>query len=165
MPLDGSDGRQSAVTIQSEPYDDVLRDGVALFREHCLAVGEAADEYQRKNLPLMAHMDKLGMTIVLTARSNGRMFGYLMAIVGPSLEVIGRTVATQTLFFVSADAPGVMLGMQLQAEMLKACKDRGIGQIIMRAGVRGAGPDLGPLYQYFGAEPFGQLYNLMMEDA
>lgn len=146
------------VTIQSERFDTFYRDGQALFAEHLVQVGEAPDAFLGKNLPLMSVLDEIGAMQITTARSNGRMFGYLMAIVSPSLESPAVTSAMHTTFYASREFPG--LGMKLQRASIEALRERGVGEVFFRAGTRGNGPKMGALYRRLGAEPFGQLFKL-----
>jgi hypothetical protein len=154
------DQDERGVTIQEERVDAVLRDASGLFREHCLTVGEAEDEWTRKNIPLMVQLENGGYWQIMTARSNGRMLAYLMTLVVPSLEAVDRTSATQTLFFSSKDALGMNLGEALQRASIERLRRRGVHEVIMREGVRGSGPKLGVLYRRLGAEPFGNLHRL-----
>lgn len=153
------------VTIQEERLDTFYRDGADLFREHCLAVGEAEDEWTRKNLPMIFQLEGGGCWQFMTARSNGRMLAYLMTLVAPSLEATGRTSATQTLFFASRDARGLNLGERLQRASIERLEPDDVYEVFMRAGVRGSGPKLGALYRRLGAEPCGELYRLQLGSA
>ena len=148
------------VVIREERLDTFWRDAQGLFREHCLAVGEPEDEFRRKNLPLIGSLEAVGGWQFVTARLNGRMLGYLATIVSSSIEHVGVTIGTQTLFFVGADAKGMSLGPRLQRASIAALRDRGVSEIYMRAGVRGDGDRLDVLYRRLGAEPFGRLYKL-----
>ena len=152
-----------AVTFQREPLDVVLRDGKRLFAEHLVQIGEPPDAYDTKNLPLMQALDKLGALHVTTARSNGRMLGYLMAIVSPSLEHENKREALHTAFFVSRDAPGV--GLKLQRASIEGLRARGVDQVFMRAGVRGSGPRMGALYKRLGAATYGEMFSLELQEA
>jgi hypothetical protein len=154
---------EDGVVIQEEALSALWRDGKTLFAEHCLAVGEAEDEFLKKNATMMQRLADAGCLQIMTARCNGRIFGYLASIVGPSLEWPGRKCATQTTFFASSDIPG--LGMRLQRASLEALRRRHVDQVIMRAGVRGAGPRLGVMYRRLGAVEYGQLFNLRLEAA
>lgn len=156
---------ERGVTIQEERADTVYRDAHDLFREHCLAVGEAEDEWTRKNIPLIFQLENGGYWQFMTARSNGRMLAYLMTLVAPSLEAINRTSATQTLFFASKDALGMNLGEALQRASIERLKARGVYEVIMREGVRGSGPKMNILYQRLGARPYGALHRLRLEHA
>ena len=156
MPLDMAP--PEGVTIQQEPFETFFRDGQALFAEHLIQVGEAPDAFLRKNLPLMRQMDAAGLMQIITARSNGRMFGYLMTTLGPSLEEAGRLSAIQGIFFASSDYPG--LGMKLQRASVAALRSANVDEVFFRAGVRGAGPKTGALYRRLGAEEYGMTYRL-----
>jgi hypothetical protein len=149
------------VTIQEEALFPFVHDAEQLFKEHCVAVGEPEDQWRQKNLPMIGLLSRMGLWHIVTARINGRVFGYLMTIIGPSLENINTLVGTQNLYFVSKDAhSGMRLGMKLQKASIAALKARGVSEIIMRAGVRGTGSRQGVLFKRLGAEPFGQLYKL-----
>ena len=148
------------VTIQEEALHPFMEDAAPLFAEHCRAVGEPEDEWKRKNLPLIEKMAGLGLWQIMTARCNGRVFGYLTTIVGPSLEHENFLVGTQTLFYASSDAPGRGLGLKLQRAAIEGLKRRGVKQVVMRAGVRGSGDRLDVLYRRLHAKPFGELYTL-----
>lgn len=148
------------IKIQEERWSSFLVDAADLFREHCISVGEPEDQYLRKNHPLGRQLEKLGRWHVVTARSNGRMLGYLVSILSPSTEAVDLTIATQTLFFASQDAKRSNLSMRLQRAAIDDLKTRGIGEVYMRAGIRGDGPKLGILYRRLGAHEFGSLYKL-----
>jgi len=146
------------VTIQQEPFEALFQDGRALFAEHSLQVGEAPDSYLSKNIPLMRVLEEIGAMQITTARSNGRMFGYLMAIISPSLESPEVTTGVHTLFFADRAFPG--LGMKLQRASIAALRARGVDEIVLRAGPRGSGPKMGALYRRLGAVDHGQLFIL-----
>jgi hypothetical protein len=126
-------------------------------------VGESPDAFWGKNIELMRMLDQLGAMQITTARSNGRMFGYLITIIAPSLESAEITTAVNTTFFASADFRG--LGMKLQHSSLAALRARGVDEVYFRAGVRGAGPKMGAMYRRLGASPDGQLYKLDLVEA
>lgn len=151
------------MTFQVEPFDVWLRDAQPLFAEHCTQVGEAPDEWQQKNVPLMRRLDKLGVMQILTARANGRMFGYLQTVVGPSLESENVIVGSHGTFFASPDAPG--LGLKLQRAALRALRKRGVGEVKMQAGVRGSGSRLDTIYKRLGAQEDGRVYRLQLAGA
>lgn len=145
------------VDIAQEPFETFLRDGKHLFDQHLTEVGEAPGDWKQKNLPMMRSMYDAGALIVTTARSNGRMFGYLMTIIGPSLEKSALSAMNLT-FYASKDIP--RLGMKLQNASRQALKARGVEELFLRAGPRGAGPRLGIMYARMGAEDFGKMYRL-----
>ncbi|HEY3848376.1 MAG TPA: GNAT family N-acetyltransferase [Acetobacteraceae bacterium] len=148
-----------AFTIQAEDFETFLRDGKPLFREHMTATGQDVDDYKAKNIPLMRNLESVGAMQIMTARSNGRMFGYLMTLIGPSLDAEDRTEALHVPFFVSKDCPGG-LGMKLQRAAADALRARGVTDVFGRAGVRGAGPRLGAMYRRLGFEDVGTMHQL-----
>jgi len=151
------------VTFQHEPFAQFYRDAQPLFAEHLVQTGQAPDDHTLKNLPLLQTLDDAGMLQTITARMNGRMFGYLMTVVGPTLDAPDVRQGWHTIFFASPDMPG--LGMRLQRAALEALRERGVDEVIMRAGHRGSGPRLGTIYRRLGAEDFGQLYRLELGEA
>jgi len=152
------------ITFQEETFDQWWEGGQKLFAEHCLDVGETHDAYLRKNVPLMKRLAELGAVQFMTARCNGRMFGYLVTVIGPSLEDENLNIGTQTTFYGSRDVPG--LGLRLQRASLDALKRRGgTWDIIPRAGVRGSGQRMEALYRRLGAEDNGRLFRIRLEEA
>lgn len=151
------------LTIQVEPFDDFYRDSEALFKEHMLITEQEIDGYTRKNLPLMRRLDELNAMQVVTARSNGRMFGYLMSIIGPSLDDENVVSALHLTSFASKEFPG--LGLKMQRAAADFLRKRGVTEILMRAGVRGSGPKMGAMFRRLGAEEFGQLYRLDLKES
>lgn len=151
------------VMIQQEPFEKFLVEGTHLFPEHAAEVGESEDTHETKNIPLMRKLANAGALQITTARCNGRMFGYLMAAIYPSLESPGITCGQHLLFFASKEFPG--LGLRLQRASASALKERGVTEIYLRAGIRGSGPGLGTIYRRMGAESFGEMFKLKLEAA
>jgi GNAT superfamily N-acetyltransferase len=149
----------SGFTIQDEDFDTWYRDAVPLMREHMITIGQDVDEYKARNIPALRRLDAAGAMQIMTVRSNGRMFGYLMSIFGPSLDVEGRTEALHIPIFVSKDCPGG-LGMKLQRAAIDALRAKGVNDLFGRAGVRGSGPRLGSFYRRLGFEDCGSMYRL-----
>lgn len=143
-------------TFQCEPFREFREDAAQLITDHCVEAGRAA--WHDFNVPMFQWLDDAGALQVMTARSNGRCFGYLVSIVGPSLEGTGITQATHTGFYTDPSVRGLGVRLLMQAnEVLKA---KGVDEILMRAGVAGSGPRMGAVYQRLGAEPFGELWRL-----
>jgi hypothetical protein len=145
--------------IEEEDFETWFRDAPALFREHMIATDQDVDDYQAKNWPLMRKLASIGAMQIITARSNGRMFGYLMSIFGPSMDAQDRTEALHLPFFVSKDCPGG-LGMKLQTASIEALRAKGIDDVFARAGIRGAGPRLGSIYRRLGFQELGTMHRL-----
>lgn len=146
------------ITIQKEPFETYYNDAVKLFKEHLVVVGEHPDNFANKNIPLLRTLDQLGCLQILTARCNGRMFGYLMTVIGPSLESQTDKSAFNLTFFASKEFPG--LGLKLQRAAVQYLKETNVDELFLRAGTRGSGNKLDTLYKRLGAEDFGHMYKL-----
>jgi GNAT superfamily N-acetyltransferase len=147
------------MTFHVEPFSDFVRDAETLITDHAALVGRKAG--LDFNVPLFEALDQVGALQVMTARSNGRCFGYLVSIVAPSLDGPDIREGHHTMFYTDPAVRG--LGVRLLMRANDALRERGVQQIIMRAGVVGSGPTLGAVYRRLGATEFGQLYKLGLE--
>lgn len=152
-----------AMTFQSESFDAWYRDAQALIDDHLMVVGEAPGDQNTKNLKLMHDLSEAGAMQIVTARSNGRMFGYLMTLLAPALTGENRMSGSNTTFYASPDCPG--LGVRIQREAIAMLKARGVHDVFLEAGKRGDGPRLGTLYRRLGAQEHGTFYRLELEAA
>jgi hypothetical protein len=150
-------------TFQDEPFDRWYRDAVPLFRDHMAQTGQGIEDWARKNIPLGRRLDDAGAMQIITARSNGRMFGYLMAVISPTLDDPDALMAQHMPVFASPDCPG--LGMKLQRASIEALRRKGVTEVVGRAGTVGSGPRLGIAYRRLGFEDAGQLYRLDLAKA
>lgn len=153
--LEADDG----VTFQEESWAQLYQDGKELFAEHLIDVGEHPDGYDDKNTDIIQKLDEVGALQIITARQNGRIFGYLMAVISPSLEYNDGLLGVHTLFYTSKHIKNI--GMRLQRASVAALKQKGIKEVILRAGVRGStAGKIATLYKRLGAEDFGHLYRI-----
>lgn len=152
--------------IQEEDIDTWFRSAEPLLvREHMIATGQDVEDFRLKNEPLLRRLAAIGALQIITARSNGRMFAYLLTLIGPSLDAEDRIEALHLPFFVSPDCPGLGLGMKLQRAAIEGLRDKGVTDVLARAGVRGAGPRLGSMYRRLGFEELGTMHRLELEPA
>ncbi len=148
------------ITFAEESFDTFLRDGADLFREHCALVGEHTENFMHKNHELARALERSGAAHIITARCNGKMFGYHTAILSPSMESPDIMSACGNTFYASPDFPG--LGLKLLRASLAALRAKGVDEIYLRAGHRGAGPRMGPLLRRVGGEDAGELYRVQL---
>lgn len=153
----------NGLTFQQESFDAWERDGVDLFEAHCTQVGEAPDQWKRKNIPLMREIYAAGRMQITTARCNGRMFGYVNAIIYPSLEFRTRISAVHTTHYASPEFPG--LGLKLQRASIAALRARGVEEVFFHEGIRGDGPRTGVIYKRLGAQEFGKFHRLQFGES
>ncbi len=144
------------MTFHVEPFSTFVRDAKALLVDHCALVGRKAE--LDFNVPLLEAFDELGVLQTMTARSNGRCFGYLVSILSPSLDGLGIREGHHTAFYTAPEVRG--LGVRLLMRANDALRERGVQQIWMRAGVAGSGPLMGAVYRRLGARQWGELYKL-----
>lgn len=152
-----------SVTVAEESFETFYRDCREMFERHCALVGEHPQQYQVKNAALARKLEELGRLQIILARSNGRVFGYLFTVMGPSLEKEGRVSATNTMFYAAEEFPG--LGLRMQRKALALLKEKGVGEVFYHGGVRGSGPRMDVLYRRLGATEFGAVYRLNLEAA
>jgi GNAT superfamily N-acetyltransferase len=149
------------IVIREETLAELERDGKEMFMRHCVEVGESAENWETKNIPLMHELNRAGQYQVMVGRCNGKVFGYLATLVTPTLESRTAVVAEHRMFYAAEEFPG--LGLKLQRAAIRQLRARGVREVFMRAGVRGSGRRLGTLYRRLGAEEFGEVYRLDLE--
>lgn len=150
------------MTLEFIPFTEALQQSEFVRREHCAAIGEHPDNLNEKNLALFQAYENMGALQTTVARSNGRLFGYLVTIIGDSFEKPGKLTGCHSVFYASPDCPG--LGLKLQRKAIEGLRERGVHEVAMRAGVRGSGDRISALYRRVGAEPFGTYYRLQLEE-
>jgi len=146
--------QMDGVVFACEPFRSFLADGHRLFAENCVALGEAPERWQRFNLPVFQDLDDAGSLHLLTARSNGRLFGYVMAVIGPSLDWPGERVAEQVMVFADPSWPG--LGLRLQQAAVADLRARGVNRWEAQANV----PRVDAVFRRLGAQPSGMTYGM-----
>jgi hypothetical protein len=153
----------AGMTFQLESFAQWYRDGQDLFAEHLVQVDEPPYNAPTKNLDLMQSLDDAGAMQIVTARCNGRMFGYLMTVIRPSMESPFIKAAIQATFFASKECPG--LGLKLQRAALQYLQQKEVNEVFFRAGPRGSGPKMGSMYRRLGAAEDGELFRLQLPPA
>jgi hypothetical protein len=154
---------RSAITIQEEKFDDFWRDGQALFAAHAAEAGGRDGVTLDLNVPLAADLEARSAAQIITARHQGRMVGYVISVIGPSLEDKSLVVANQMPIFVVREFRGI--GGRLERFSIDALRSRGVDEVFFRAGVRADGPRLGAMYLRLGAAPYGEIYRLSLKVA
>ena len=150
-------------TFQQEPFDEWYRDAQPLFREHMVLTGQDVDDHAMKNLQLARWMDNAGAVQITTARSNGRMFGYCIATISPTLDAQDTLVGYLRSPFASKDFPG--LGRKIVGAAIERLKRDGVADIFGQAGVRGSGHRIGSIFRRLGFEDAGELFRLNVKEA
>lgn len=154
------------ITITEERFDEVYPDLLSqrVSWAHEVSVDEPPDyHHTEQNVALFRQLDSVGKLQCMVARSNGRVFGYLMTCIGPGFGIAAnKTVSEHLWFYASPHFPG--LGRRLQIAAKEALRTRGVDELYLRAGTRGDGPRLGALYRRMGAEPSGQMFRIHLKE-
>lgn len=148
------------LVVAEEPFPQSWDEARQMFEDHCVAVGELPDEWTRNNIELLYKMDAVGKLQILTARSNGQLFGYLVTMLGDNLDLGGTKSATHTLFYASDRWPGA--GMRLQREALIRLKSKGYNEVLMRSGT-GPGGRVETIYKRIGANFDGKIFRIQLD--
>ena len=109
----GKSAEMEGMTFQVEPsFEGFWNEAKPLVQNHVVQIGGEVDEWARVNMPMFRALDSIGALQIVTARSNGRLFGYLVTMLSPSMETQSRKIAQPGIFYASPDARG--LGPKLQ---------------------------------------------------
>lgn len=146
--------------VAEERFPESFKEAQAMFEDHCVAVGELPDEWTKNNIELLYQMDAVGKLQILTARSNGQLFGYLVTMLGAELDNAAIKSATHTLFYASDRWPGA--GLRLQREALIRLRQKGFNEVLMRSG-HGPGGKVETLYKRIGANFDGKIFRIMLD--
>lgn len=152
-PVQPPDG----VTFQQETLHQAFTDPSAqwLMTQECAQLGEDPQAWRGMNLPLFERLEAKGNLHIFTARSNGRMFGYIVSAVGEAYHGRDQLEAEQVSFFAAPGWTG--LGRKLQHAAIEDLRAQGVDRVMMFQ------PDsarVGLLYRRLGAQQTGQRYVL-----
>jgi len=148
------------ITFQQEglwqAFND--RDGQRLMAEECVMMGEEPAAWRAMNIPLLERIEATGNLHIMTARSNGRMFAYLVTALGEAFHARDQLEADQVSFFADPTWPG--LGRKLQQAAIDDLRAHGVNRVLMFQ------PDstrVGLLYRRLGAKQTGQRFVLELQ--
>jgi GNAT superfamily N-acetyltransferase len=153
-------GEIPGVTFQQETLAQAFNDpdGQRLMSDECVLLGEAPEAYRQMNIPLLARIEAIGNLHIMTARSNGRMFGYSVMACGEAFHSLTDTEADQVSFYADPSWPG--LGRKLQQAAIEDLRAKGITRVLMFQ------PDetrVGAVYRRLGAKQTGQRFVLELQ--
>ena len=149
--------REGALTLAEESFDpERFAEALSAVREHMLATDQGIEDFREKNIPLFMQLQTLGILRTHSARANGKVVGYLLTVISPSLESPHSRIAEHSSFFINPVWVGA--GAKLLRFAESNLRSEGITEFQARAGIRGSGPRMGKLYSRLGYADFGQLY-------
>lgn len=142
------------MTFQQEPFHKFYADSEALFEGHAGRTGRG--DYRTQNIPMFKMLNQMGTLQITTARCNGRLFGYVMMSITPSMDDPDKIAAAHVTTYASPDMPG--LGRKIMRHAHEALRDRGVSEVLYRVG--NEQPGLSALYRRIGATHRGEEYIL-----
>lgn len=142
------------VIFQQEPFGRFYADAERLIEKHTAKMGRS----EELNIPMLRMLSQVGSLQVTTARSNGRIFGYIMMVIGPSMDTPDKLVATHATTYASPEIPG--LGLKLARAATDALRERGVDEVLYRVGDEQT--KLDAFYRRLGAAHYGHEYMLRL---
>jgi hypothetical protein len=144
------------IVFQQETLAQIMPDLDGPAGEECALLGEAPEAWpELMNIPLLRRLVAGGGLHIMTARSNGRLFGYLVSALGEAFHAHGQIEAEQAWFFADPTWPG--LGRKLQHASIEDLRAKGVTRVMM---LNLDGSRVGSLYRRLGAKETGQRYVL-----
>lgn len=147
------------VTFQVERYLDARAEAEPLIRAHWQEIAR-----NRETIPLnidhvaYAKLDERGQLLIVTARDDGRLVGYLTYFIMPQghLHYLGTPWAESDVFFVLPEErkSGVGAGLFRAAE--EALRARGVR--VVHTHVKIEHPAAGRLLEHLGHQPIETIY-------
>lgn len=159
----GAGHMPDGVTISEEPFDAYFPGALPEITRHTIGIGEGAAYPNSMNFDAMRAHAEAGLLQTVIARSNGKVFGYLLTILQPCFDDKRIIAAHHTTLWADDAVP--LLGLRMMRAANDMLRDKGVGEIVMRAGIRGDGPRLGKMYRRLGAEECGELWRLKTDAA
>jgi len=148
-----------AAMIQEEDWFAFAPDGLPLAGRHYEEVRRDDDDDIDLNIPLIEGMARAGLLQIVTARAGGKLVGYLVFILSPSLVSRSEMEAVQSPFYVLPEWRG-WTGLALHRESIRLLKEKGVKRLTLRSGVRGVGSRQDTLFRRISAQPDGRMWTL-----
>lgn len=147
------------IVFGRETLAEIMPDLDGPAGDECVALGEPPEVWpELMNVPLLRRLEAGGGLHIMTARSNGRMFGYLVSALGEAFHAAGQIEAEQAWFYADPSWPG--LGRKLQHASIEDLRSRGVNRVMM---LNLDGSRIGSLYRRLGARQTGQRYVLELK--
>jgi hypothetical protein len=150
------------VRIQVERWADIALEAQTIGAEHFAEVEHGLDPRRKFKLSarLMAALDAVGASLIVTARVDGIWAGYCTWQITEDVESEGLLIAQQGAWFVRHQYKDLHLGVPLLKRSISELKARGVQCIFPHHRMQGRGIRLGLLFQRLGAVLTQQTYML-----
>ena len=150
--------------IQTEKWVDFYPECLPLMAEHH---AEVVDDGEREPLDLnvdtIAAMDSNGSLLILAARKEGKLVGYIMFILGRSLMSKNVMCATQAPYFVTQSERKNGAGLKLYRKAIAILRERHVHVVFPHHWIKGGGEKLGEFFEHLGAREIQHEYSLWVK--
>ena len=146
------------MTYEHESYATIAEEIRPLLRRHWEAIAN-----DKEAVPLDVDeekyraLDSAGLLVIITARVDGRLVGYIAAILSPHLHYRSTLFATFDVFWMEPEFRSGLNGVGLFMRMLLQLKAAGVVKVVGQSKV-GSGRDVSAIYRALGFEQAEILY-------
>jgi hypothetical protein len=146
------------MTYEHESYSAISEEIRPLLRRHWEAIAN-----DKEAVPLDVDeekyraLDSAGLLVIITARVDGRLVGYIAAILSPHLHYRSTLFATFDVFWMEPEFRSGLNGVGLFTRMLLQLKAAGVVKVVGQSKV-GSGRDVSAIYRALGFEQAEILY-------
>lgn len=147
--------------LKIAPWTDELCDEImALASDHFQEVDGGVEDRRvfKLDRKLMSMLDASGAFLLLTARDDGRLIGYITWNITPDVESEGLTIAQQGAWYTLPGNAGA--GARLFDHSLELLKLRGVDCAYPHHRAQGRGSDLSAFFKRRGAKETQRTYSL-----
>lgn len=137
-----------SVTYQVEKFTDTVLEAVPLLEQHWAEITH--DKMKMKLNPDIAAykaLDQVGQLLIITARSDGKLIGYIIFIVCTHLHYKDILVATDDIHYIHPEFRKGLIGYKLFRFAEKELSSRNVDMVLLRTKVKMKN---GPLFERLG---------------
>jgi hypothetical protein len=151
-----------SITFQEEPFAQAYGDAAPSLEKHYEEIAEDKETIGKVDPDLAVYeaLEANGRLRVLTARDGGKLVGYYVAILAPSLHYKSILCATEDMYYLDPDYRKGTAGIRLFVEaekMIRAAK------VVLTIAKTKVAHDHGILFQRLGYRPFERVYMKVLE--
>lgn len=145
-----------------EPFRHVWDDPdfATLWNNH-FAEARDDDRPRQPDADLLEQLERTGTLRMMTARIDGKLFGYLMWTFTIDAECIGVKIADQGIWYVDPKAPAG-IGTRMLKQSISELRAAGIHSLHLHHPMHGRGARLGTLFRRLGAKETQHRYTLQI---
>ena len=150
--------RGDGVTFGVETFGpEIVAEAEQLIGDNMEAIGEERNALRVGNVALLQTLQEQGVFRLVIARGDGRMLGYAMSFISPTLYAAEAVEGICSSFY-SVPYPGLALRLQRAAvDDLRAC---GCASVSVKVGTKGLRPRAATIARRLGAKPTATFWTL-----